>query len=104
MVQVVPLKDIREQLSELINQVAYGRSQVVVTKFGKPKAVIVGYEDYERIMNPRSRFTQEEWDKAFSVFERARKRTKGIGYKKLEKAVKTAVSEVRKEKSGQSSR
>ena len=38
MSQTLPLKDVREQLSELISRVAYGDQKVVITKFGKPVA------------------------------------------------------------------
>lgn len=99
MLQVISLKDIRDQLSEYINQVAYGRSQVVVTRFGKPKAAIISYDDYERVMNPRARFSQKEWDEGFAVFNKIQKRVKRIDSKEIEKAVSKATSEVRKTKS-----
>lgn len=99
MLQVISLKDIRDQLSEYINQVAYGRSQVVVTRFGKPKAAIISYDDYERVMNPRARFSQKEWGEGFAVFDKIQKRVKRIDSKEIEKAVSKATSEVRKTKS-----
>jgi len=100
MLQVVPLKDIRGQLSEYFNQVIYGRSQVVVTRFGKPKAAIISYDDYEKVMNPQARFSQEEWGEGFAVFDKILKRTKVINSNKIEKAVFKAIAEVRKSKGG----
>ena len=36
MSQILPLKDVRDQLSDLVSRVAYGDQKVVITKFGKP--------------------------------------------------------------------
>ncbi|MBU3979418.1 type II toxin-antitoxin system Phd/YefM family antitoxin, partial [Patescibacteria group bacterium] len=49
--QTLPLKNVRAQLSDLISRVAYGNQKVVITKFGKPVAALVTFEDYEKIMN-----------------------------------------------------
>jgi len=38
--QTLSIREAREQFSELVNQVAIGRKQFVITKFGKPKALI----------------------------------------------------------------
>lgn len=100
MVQTIPLKEVRNQLSEVINRVAYGRSQVVLTKFGKPKAALISYEDYERIMNPQARFNEKDWEKGFTVFDRVRSKTKGINRERLEKTIREALSQVREERSG----
>ena len=41
MPQVIPIKDTRNQLADLINQVDVGGKSFVITKFGKPKAMLV---------------------------------------------------------------
>lgn len=41
MTQLISIKDTRSKLAEVINQVAIGGDVFVVTKFGKPKAMIV---------------------------------------------------------------
>lgn len=38
--QTVSIRETREQLSELISQVAIAHKQFVITKFGKPKAIL----------------------------------------------------------------
>jgi len=98
MSQTLPLKDVRDQLSDLVSRVAYGDQKVVITKFGKPVAALVTFEDYEKIMNPAKRFTKEEWDKGFSLMDKARANTKNYPQKEVEEAVKKAVSEVRQSK------
>jgi prevent-host-death family protein len=37
----------REQISELLGRVSYGREHIAVDKHGKPKAVLVPLDDYE---------------------------------------------------------
>lgn len=98
MSQTLPLKDVRDQLSDLVSRVAYGDQKVVITKFGKPVAALVTFADYEKIMNPAKRFTKEEWDKGFSLMDKARANTKKYPQKEVEQAIKNAVSEVRKSK------
>lgn len=98
MSQTLPLKDVREQLSDLVSRVAYGDQKVVITKFGKPVAALVTFEDYERIMNPAKRFTKEEWDKGFSLMDKARANTKKYPREEVEQAIDEAVSKVRQSK------
>jgi|SRR3989344_2724487 len=96
--QTIPLKEVREQLSELISKVAYGNQKVVITKFGKPVAALVTFDDYERITNPAKRFTPQEWNKGFKLMDKARTNTKKYPQKEVEQAIDQAVSEVRESK------
>lgn len=98
MSQTLPLKHVREQLSDLVSRVAYGDQKVVITKFGKPVAALVTFEDYEKIMNPAKRFTKEDWDKGFSLMDKARANTKKYPQKEVEQTIAKAVSEVRQSK------
>jgi prevent-host-death family protein len=45
----VSIGQVKRDLSELVNRVAYGGERVVLTSRGKPKAVIISPEDYERL-------------------------------------------------------
>lgn len=38
--QTVSIREAREQFSEFVNQVAIAHKQFVITKFGKPKAIL----------------------------------------------------------------
>lgn len=98
MSQALPLKDVREQLSELVSRVAYGDQKVVITKFGKPVAALVTFEDYEKIMNPAKRYTKEEWKKGFSLMDKTRANTKKYPQEEVENAIDQAVREVRQSK------
>jgi len=96
MSQTLSLKDVRDQLSDLVSRVAYGDQKVVITKFGKPVAALVTFEDYEKIMNPAKRFTKEEWNRGFSFMDKARTNTKQSPQEDVEKAINQAAREVRK--------
>lgn len=41
MTQLISIKDTRNRLAEVIDQVAIAGDEFIVTKFGKPKAMIV---------------------------------------------------------------
>ena len=38
--QTIPIKETRSQLADLINQVDVGGKSFIITKFGKPKAML----------------------------------------------------------------
>ena len=95
MTQTVALKDMREQLSELVSRVAYGDQKVVITKFGKPLAALVAYDDYEKLMNPARRMSKEEWEKGFVLMDKMRENTKRVPAKQLQQAINQAIREVR---------
>ena len=98
MSQTLPLKDVRDQLSDLVSRVAYGDQKVVITKFGKPVAALVTFEDYEKIMNPAKRYTKEEWNKGFSLMDKARANTKKYPQKEVKEAIDKAVNGIRQSK------
>ena len=43
MTQIVSIKDTRDKLADIINQVEIGEDIFVITKFGKPRAMIVPF-------------------------------------------------------------
>lgn len=98
MSQTLTLKNVREQLSDLVSKVAYGDQKVVITKFGKPVAALVTFEDYKKIMNPAERYTKEEWDKGFALIDKARVNTKKYAPNEIEQAINQAVKDVRQSK------
>lgn len=98
MSQTLPLKEVREQLSDLVSKVAYGDQKIVITKFGKPVAALVTFNDYERIVNPAKRFTQKKWNQGFALMDKARANTKKYNQEEVEQTIEQAVTEVRQSK------
>ena len=47
---VAPLTDARERLSEIVDDVASTGADFVITKHGRPTAVVMGYDDYESLI------------------------------------------------------
>lgn len=94
----VSAQDARNKFSEILNTAVFGKKNIVITRFDKPQAVLMDYAEYERLMNPRKRFTAKEWETGFRVFDRIRARNKNKRTKQLEKAVDEAVKKVRDEK------
>lgn len=98
MTQTVSAQDVRNRFAEVLNTAVYGSTSIIITRFNKPQAVIMNYKEYERLMNPRLRFTEKEWEDGFKIFDRLRAKTRNIPPEQVEKAVNEAVEEVRKEK------
>ena len=45
----ISIGQVKRDISELVNRVAYGQEQVVLTSRGKPKAALISIEDFERL-------------------------------------------------------
>lgn len=45
----ISIGQVKRDISELVNRVAFGGERIVLTSRGRPKAVLVSLEDYERI-------------------------------------------------------
>jgi prevent-host-death family protein len=58
----VSIGQVKRDLSDLVNRVAYGGERIILTSRGRPKAAIVSIEDYERL-------EQERIGKAFAQWE-----------------------------------
>lgn len=49
MTTMLPLADVRERLSPIVNSVMATHERVVITKNGRPSAVLVSYDDLESL-------------------------------------------------------
>ena len=47
----VSIGQIKREISDLVNRVAYRGERIVLTSRGKPKAALVSLEDYERLQH-----------------------------------------------------
>ena len=57
----VSIGKVKRDISELVNRVAYGGERIVLTSRGKPKAVIVSLDDYERLERIETQTALAEW-------------------------------------------
>jgi len=49
MAKTIPVKELRAELAELLDQVADRREHVIVTRHGRPAAAIVPIDEYESL-------------------------------------------------------
>lgn len=94
----VSIDDFRTNLANLMGQVMYGQNRVFVKKYNQPAAVLLGVDDYEKLLDPTKRLTQEEWDKQFDVFDRVQRKVPKANWARLEKAISRAIIDVRAKK------
>lgn len=100
----VRAQDARNNFADMLNRAVYGQKPVVITRFNKPAAVLMDYVAYERLMNPSLRFTGNEWEKGFAVFDQIRAKTKGLSPASITSVVNQAVADVRRKNRGTRSR
>lgn len=64
-----PLTQARNRLSEIVHEVTAAGSEVVITLHGKPAAVVMGYEDYESLIETLNILSDSETMKALAEAE-----------------------------------
>ena len=47
MAKILPISEVKTRFLELVSNVAASRDEIVVTRNGKPAAVLASYEEYE---------------------------------------------------------
>ena len=55
MINQVSIGQVKRDLSELVNRVTYAGERIILTSRGKPKAVLVSMQDYERLLRSENR-------------------------------------------------
>ena len=82
--QTRSIKEMREQLSQLVEEVAIAKKRYLITKFGKPKAMMIPLDSLTRV--------------------RKKKNLAGFGMWKNRKDIKDSAKWVRKQRQKMSSR
>jgi prevent-host-death family protein len=59
--KAVSIGEVKRDISELVNRVAYGHERIVLTSRGKPKAVLVSLEDYQRLQEQEQVTDRQQW-------------------------------------------
>lgn len=58
----VSIGQVKRDISDLVNRVAYGGERIVLTSRGRPKAAIVSMEDLERLERDRIESALDGWE------------------------------------------
>lgn len=59
--KAVSIGEVKRDIAELVNRVANGHERIVLTSRGKPKAVLVSMEDYQRLQEQEQAREQHDW-------------------------------------------
>ncbi|HOT93005.1 MAG TPA: type II toxin-antitoxin system Phd/YefM family antitoxin [Anaerolineae bacterium] len=57
----VPIGQVKRDISELVNRVAYKGERIILTSRDKPKAALVSIEDYQRLTQEREDDKVAQW-------------------------------------------
>ena len=57
----VPIGQVKRDISDLVNRVAYRGERIVLTSRGKPKAALVSIEDYEHLRRRHASADLASW-------------------------------------------
>lgn len=92
----VSLDEFRRNLSDIVARVMYGDQTVIVQKHNKQGVIVISEQEYEKLRDPRKRFSSKaEWDRLFVFIDKIRARTPKLDPKKLEKIIDEEVKAVR---------
>ena len=59
---VASIGQVKRDISELVNRVAYAGERVLLTSRGKPKAALISIEDYERLKRQETEARIAQWE------------------------------------------
>ncbi len=79
-IPTISIGEVKRDLSELINRVAYGKERFILTSRGRPKAALVSVEDIHWLESfQHNDVNLEEWLKdSEAIAEAIHKRRKGV--------------------------
>ncbi len=84
MTKTLPISEVKARLPELVAGVAEREDELVVTRNGKPTAVLVSYRDYERLKETLDVLSDESLMKQIRASERARQNgEKGLSFEEV---------------------
>lgn len=87
MLQSVSVVQARNNFSDLLGQAYYGGKRFLIKKLGKPLAVLVGVEEYQRFETARNYF--------FEIIRTQREKNKKIPLSQVEKDVEEVINAAR---------
>jgi antitoxin YefM len=81
----IPLTELRPQLPKIMDRVSKYFDRCVVTRHGKPEAVIISEEDYESLLETLDILSDRKLVKEIKGAEKELREGKGIPWEKLKK-------------------
>ncbi len=90
----ITAKEARDNFTDILGTVFYGKEAVIVEKQGRPFAVVINPDEYETFQN----FKKAAKKRFFELVEEIQQANKGKSFNKVYKEVTEIVDEVRKER------
>ncbi|MFH1458680.1 MAG: type II toxin-antitoxin system Phd/YefM family antitoxin [Candidatus Omnitrophota bacterium] len=81
----IPLTELRPQLPKIMDRISKYFDRCVITRHGKPEAVILSEEDYENLLETLDILSDRKLVKEIKKAEMELKKGKGIPWEKLKK-------------------
>lgn len=69
----IPIGQVKRDISELVNRVAFGGERIILTSRGKPKAVLVSIEDLQQLEATNTHTINDAWNKLMAQSEQLNK-------------------------------
>lgn len=93
-IKTVTAKEARDNFTDILGMVYYGKEPVMVEKKGRPFAIVINPEEYDRYKE----YKQTARKRVFEIIKEIRQANKGESFNKVYKDVTKIVEEVRKER------
>lgn len=90
LVRRISAKEARNNFGDLIGSVYYGKEPVIVEKQGRPFAVVISPEDYERFV--------KDWEADFAIVDEIWAKNRDISPEEAETDVTREVAAFRQER------
>lgn len=87
MTMQIGAKNARAKFAELLGRVGFGREEIVIERSGKPMAVLIPMDVYERMVAER--------ETRFSIMDRLQNKQPDISPEKVETNVEAMTKQVR---------
>jgi len=81
----IPLTELRPQLPKIMNRLSKYFDRYIITRHGKPEAILLSEEDYESLMETLDILSDPKLVKAIEKAKDDFKKGKGIPWEKVKK-------------------
>jgi len=74
----IPISELQSQTRKIVERVKNARDTMIITQGGRPAALLVNYEDYEKMVAALEEMSQPNWQERLAEAERDSRAGKGI--------------------------
>jgi prevent-host-death family protein len=97
----VSIKDFRNNLAKYFGWAVYRQEPIRVKKYNETAVLIseADYEEYEQLINPHTRLSEQEWSATVAVIDEIRSQIPQYPIEEVERDIAQALAEVRSNQS-----